>query len=69
MSFLHKLFPSSSPNIFDAAQGGDLARVRALVKRHPQLILSKDEQGLTPLHRAVDAGQGECGGMAAGRPS
>lgn len=54
MSFLNKLFRLS--NVFDAAQIGDLARVRALVQRHPQLVFRKDEHGLTPLHRAADAG-------------
>jgi hypothetical protein len=40
--------------IQDAAGSGDLEKVKLLVKEHPDLVSSKDEQyGQTPLHIAV----------------
>lgn len=51
-------FSASTPGIcgpiHDAAQAGDLAKVESLVKEHPELVFSKDEQyGQTPLHIAA----------------
>jgi ankyrin repeat protein len=42
--------------IHDAAQYGDLAKVKALLKDHPHLVFSKDNFGMTPLHLAALAG-------------
>ena len=39
--------------IHDAARKGDLAKVKALLKDHPDLVFSKDNNGETPLHQAV----------------
>ncbi|MGA3079904.1 MAG: ankyrin repeat domain-containing protein [Terracidiphilus sp.] len=40
--------------IHDAARAGDLAKVKSLVKAHPDLVSSKDDQyGQTPLHIAA----------------
>jgi ankyrin repeat protein len=39
--------------IHDAAAAGDLEKVKALLKANPDLVFSKDNQGNTPLHRAV----------------
>jgi hypothetical protein len=39
--------------IHDAAAAGDLAKVNALIKDNPELVSSKDNEGCTPLHRAV----------------
>lgn len=40
--------------IHDAARAGDLAKVKSLVKEHPDLVSSKDEKyGQTPLHIAA----------------
>jgi hypothetical protein len=40
--------------IHDAARSGDLAKVKSLVKEHPDLVSSKDElYGQTPLHIAA----------------
>ncbi len=39
--------------IQDAAQVGDLGKVKALLKADPALAVSKDQDGLTPLHWAA----------------
>jgi ankyrin repeat protein len=39
--------------IHDAAQARDLATVKALLKKNPNLVLSKDNFGWTPLHYAA----------------
>ncbi len=39
--------------ILDAAKSGDLERVKALLKQNPALILSRDNNGATPLHMAA----------------
>ena len=39
--------------IHDAAKAGDLAKVKALLNANPDLISSKDTNGLTPLHDAT----------------
>ena len=41
--------------IHDAAQKGDLARGKALLKDNPDLVFSKDNNGTTSLHLAVRA--------------
>jgi len=44
--------------IYDAAANGDLKKVQALLKAHPEMISSKDtESGYTPLHAAAEHGQ------------
>jgi len=43
--------------IHDAAQKGDAAKVEALLKAHPELIFSRDNDGKTALHVAAYAGQ------------
>ena len=42
--------------IHDAAQRGDLAKVKALLKDNPELVFSKDTNGVTPLHFAAGFG-------------
>ena len=37
----------------DAAQAGDLGKVKALLKGNPYLVFSKDKYGETPLHQAA----------------
>lgn len=48
--------PAFSGQIHDAAANGDLERVRALLKDDPDLVLSKDDKGYTPLHWAAKNG-------------
>jgi uncharacterized protein len=43
--------------IHEAAQKGDVAKVQALLKAHPELIFSRDSDGKTALHVAAYAGQ------------
>src|ERR1017187_8938103 len=46
--------------IHNAAAGGDLEKVRALLKGNPDLVSSKDDNyGATPLHRAAQKGHKE----------
>ena len=40
-------------NVHDAAAGGDLEKVKALLKDNPDLVSSKDTNGWTPLHWAA----------------
>jgi cytohesin len=42
--------------IHDAAKSGDLAKLNALLKDHPELASSKDADGWTPLHWAARKG-------------
>jgi ankyrin repeat protein len=44
--------------IFDAVASGDPARVKRKLAREPEAIASRDEEGLTPLLRALYAGDG-----------
>jgi len=48
--------PARCDEIHDAAKKGDLAKVQALLKDHPDLVFSKDKYGETPLHWAASAG-------------
>ena len=41
---------TSSRSIHDAAESGDLEAVKALVRANPDVVFSKDRNGLTPLH-------------------
>jgi ankyrin repeat protein len=45
-----------TPDIDSAAKIGDLERVQALLKNNPDLVLSKDRNGWTPLHWAAADG-------------
>jgi ankyrin repeat protein len=45
--------------INNAAGSGDLNRVQAMLKEHPDLISSKDASGETPLHAAIAAKAGK----------
>ena len=45
--------------IHSAAMAGDLENVKALVNAGPDLVFSKDNQGLTPLHWAAQNGPTE----------
>ena len=42
--------------IHDAAKGGDLEKANALLKDNPDLVFSKDTNGMTPLHWAAHKG-------------
>ncbi len=48
--------PAFCGEIHDAAQKGDLERVKALVEANPALVSSKDSNGNTPLHLAALGG-------------
>ena len=43
-----------------AATAGDADRLRALINGNRSLLDRGDDEGFTPLHRAVEAGQAEC---------
>src|SRR5208337_1072836 len=43
--------------IHDAAMKGDVAKVKAILQVHPELVLSEDTDGETPLHWAAAFGQ------------
>jgi ankyrin repeat protein len=43
--------------IHEATKSGDLAKMRALLDKNPQLISEKDDIGKTPVHWAVGKGQ------------
>ncbi len=45
-----------SGEVHDAARGGDLGEVKALVKKSPELVFSRDDMGSTPLHYAAQYG-------------
>jgi ankyrin repeat protein len=42
-----------SGEIHDAAQAGDVAKVKSLLAGNPDLVNAKDEDGATPLHLAM----------------
>ena len=54
ISFL--ALPVLSQEIFDAAHKGDVAKVKILIEKNPDLINTKNENDNTPLHLAADAG-------------
>ena len=39
--------------IYEAARKGNLAKTKTLLKGNPDLVFSKDNKGLTPLHHAA----------------
>jgi ankyrin repeat protein len=49
-------------DFFDAAQNGDLDKVKALLKDDPDLVFCKNNDGWTPLHFAVFKGSPACPG-------
>jgi ankyrin repeat protein len=50
---------AAAHEIHEAAQQGDLDRVKALIDASPELINATDEYGHTPLHLAASGGQNE----------
>jgi uncharacterized protein len=42
--------------VHDAAKAGDLEKVKALLKDHPDLVFNKDNDGRSPLHWAANSG-------------
>jgi hypothetical protein len=44
--------PAFCGEIYDAGKNGDVAKVRAMIKGNPDLVVSKDNSGLTALHFA-----------------
>ena len=53
MSFWTKHFALAGSNIFSAVRKGDIDKVQALLKRHPDLVSMQDHAGWTPLHYAA----------------
>ena len=51
---------SGPHDVHVAASAGYVERVRALVRGDHSLLERGDDEGFTPLHRAVEAGQTEC---------
>ena len=47
----------SSTDIHDAAEAGDLEKVKMLLKNNADLVSNKDAQGCTPLHMAAMEGR------------
>lgn len=47
-------------DVHTAATAGDADRLRALINGDRSLLDCGDDEGFTPLHRAVEAGQAEC---------
>jgi len=47
----------TTATIHDAARSGDLAKVVALLKNNPDLVFSKNKEGVTPLHEAAACGR------------
>lgn len=46
--------------VHTAATAGDVDRLRVLINGNRSLLDRGDDEGFTPLHRAVEAGQAEC---------
>ena len=60
MSFWEKLFgvnTSSSVEIHEAVLRGDLTKVKSLVMANPDMVFSKDRNGVTALHWAAHKGR------------
>lgn len=51
--FVSPSMAADDDTIFQAAENGDLDRVKALLKGNPRLVNAKDEQGRTPLIAAL----------------
>ena len=51
---------AGSHEVHGAASAGDADRLRALVTADRSLLDRGDDEGFTPLHRAVEAGEAEC---------
>ena len=49
--------PAFCGEIHDAAENGDLEKVKALLKDNPNLVFSKDDYGAMPLHYAAQGGR------------
>jgi hypothetical protein len=49
--------PAFCGEIHDAAENGDLEKVKALLKDNPNLVFSKDDNGAMPLHYAAYGGR------------
>jgi ankyrin repeat protein len=49
--------PVFCTDIHDAAKSGDMEAVKSLLKSNPDLVFSKDDLGLTPLHWAASEGR------------
>ena len=47
---------NQSKEIHDAAKSGDVEKVKALLKDNPDLVISQDDIGFTPLHYAAFKG-------------
>ncbi len=50
---------TGEPTLHEAAERGDVARIRALLEANPRSVAACDASGWTPLHRAARAGQVE----------
>ncbi len=61
LSFCFALGASAQPSqeIFDLLRKGDIAAVKALVEKSPQVLEARDSDGMTPLHYAAMAGGAE----------
>ena len=53
---LRAIDPEAGEEIDDAAQNGDMEKVKTLLKDNPDLVSSKDKWGRTPLHWAAFGG-------------
>jgi hypothetical protein len=51
MSFRTKLFGSSQSKILSAVEEGDLERLKALLKRNPDLVFDRDDMVRVEQHR------------------
>ncbi|MFA9453306.1 MAG: ankyrin repeat domain-containing protein [Candidatus Aminicenantaceae bacterium] len=51
--------PATAHEIHDAAQAGDLAKVRSLLEANPNLLEIKNENEKTPMHFAAESGSVE----------
>jgi ankyrin repeat protein len=54
LTFILALTPGArSQEVFDLLRKGDVAAVKALIEKTPQLVEARDPQGMTPLHYAA----------------
>ncbi|MGB2697168.1 MAG: ankyrin repeat domain-containing protein [Candidatus Zixiibacteriota bacterium] len=64
--FIFLLFTASTANaddIHDAVKSGDLEKVKMLLKKNSELLNRLDKDGMTPLHRAIEAGKNDIAGF------